>query len=189
MRRIQTILIVITVLLALILISCSGDTRNETNQDQEKISASRDEHQRESGESGDQEGEESGTELTLEQTYNKVRNGAHLIMTYDAESNSFVGTVENTTEKTLKNVRVEVHLSNGKELGPTTPVNLEPGKKIDVELKASDKDFDSWTAHPEVGSNEHGRSEHDTEHEGTERDGEHDRESGEEHEGEHGERD
>ena len=66
-----------------------------------------------------EEGEESGTELALNETYDKVRNGARLILAYNAQSNSFEGTVENTTAETLKRVRVEVHLSNGKELGPT----------------------------------------------------------------------
>ena len=49
-----------------------------------------------------------------------VRNGARLILSYDAASNSFKGTVENTTSNVLTRVRVEVHLSNGAELGPTT---------------------------------------------------------------------
>ncbi len=76
-----------------------------------------------------------------------------------------------TTDKTLERVRVEVHLSNGKELGPTTPGDLEPGKKRDVKLTPESKDFDGWTAHPEVGSGEHGHGEHDR--------GEHDRKGGE----------
>ena len=99
-----------------------------------------------------EEGEESSTELALSKTYDEVRNGARLILAYDAKSNSFNGTVENTTDKTLKRVRVEVHLSNGKELGPTTPADLKPGIKRDVKLTATNKDFDGWTAHPEVGS-------------------------------------
>ena len=74
-------------------------------------------------------GEESSTELTLNETYDNVRNGARLILAYDAQSNSFKGTVENTTDETLQQVRVEVHLSNGTELGPTTPVDLQPGAK------------------------------------------------------------
>jgi hypothetical protein len=106
-----------------------------------------------------EENEESGTELTLNETYDAVRNGARLILAYDAQSNSFVGTVENTTDKTLENVRVEVHLSNGKELGPTTPGDLEPGEKRDVKLTATSTDFDRWNAHPEVGSGEHSHGE------------------------------
>jgi hypothetical protein len=88
-------------------------------------------------------------------------------MTYDAGSNSFSGTVENTTERTLERVRVEVHLSNGKELGPTTPADLDPGRKRAVRLTATSGGFDGWTAHPEVGSGEQGggeeRGEHDRE--------------------------
>ncbi len=111
-----------------------------------------------------EEGEESGTELALSETYDEVRNGARLILAYDAKSNSFNGTVENTTDKTLKQVRVEVHLSNGKELGPTTPGDLKPGQRRDVKLRATSKDFDGWTAHPEVGSGEHGHDEGHGEH-------------------------
>ena len=120
--------------------------------------------------------EESGTELTLNETYDKVRNGARLILAYDAQTNAFKGTVENTTDETLKQVRVEVHLSNGKELGPTPAADLAPGEKREVQLIATSTDFDGWTAHPEVGEGEHGHGEHDSEHSG-----EHDREG----EGEH----
>ena len=104
-------------------------------------------------------GEESSTELTLNETYDNVRNGARLILAYDAQSNSFKGTVENTTDETLQQVRVEVHLSNGTELGPTTPVDLQPGAQSEVELTATSKNFDGWTAHPEVGSGEHDSNE------------------------------
>ncbi len=84
-------------------------------------------------------GEESGTELALNETYDGVRNGARLVLSYDKESNFFSGTVENTTKKTLKRVRVEVHLSNGKEIGPTTPSDLKPGEKRPVKLAAKSK--------------------------------------------------
>lgn len=127
--------------------------------------------------------EELGTELALDETYQKTRNGVRLILTYDAQSNTFNGTVENTTDEILKQVRVEVHLSNGKEIGPTTPVDLSPGEKADVTLTTTSKDFDGWTAHPEVGEGEHGHGEHG-EHQGkhdTEHGGEHDREDNEEH--------
>ena len=122
--------------------------------------------------------EESGTELARNETYDKVRNGARLVLNYDAESNSFKGTVENTTDETLKQVRVEVHLSNGKELGPTPSADLAPGAKKDVQLTATSTDFDKWSAHPEVGSGEHSNSEHDEEG------SEHDSEGGEGGEGE-----
>ncbi len=124
--------------------------------------------------------EESGAELALNQTYDKVRNGVRLIMNYNAQNNTFEGTIENTTDETLKQVRVEAHLSNGKELGPTPSVDLASGEKTDVQLIAKSKDFDRWTAHPEVGEGEHSHGkehgEHDSEHRG-----EHDREGEKEH--------
>lgn len=96
--------------------------------------------------------EESTVQLTLTDTYDSVRNGAHLIMSYDAVTNSFKGTVKNTTNGTLTQVRVEVHLSNGVELGPTISVDLAPDEQIPVELMAEGPTFDMWTAHPEVGA-------------------------------------
>jgi len=102
--------------------------------------------------------EEFGRELALNENYDTIRNGARLVLSYDTPSNSFIGFVKNTTDKTLKKVRVEVHLSNGVELGPTTPTDIDPGESVDVVLKAADKDFDGWTAHPEVG--ESGNGEH-----------------------------
>ena len=102
--------------------------------------------------------EESGTELSLDENFNEIRNGARLSLTYDAQSNSFIGFVENTTDKILRQVRVEVHLSNGTELGPTNPTDLGSGESIDISLAATSEGFDGWTAHPEVG--ESGSSEH-----------------------------
>ena len=117
--------------------------------------------------------EESGTELGLDVSYDAVRNGARLVLHYDAHSNTFLGYVENTTDNTLEQVRVEVHLSNGVELGPTTPVDLDAGEGMDVSLAATSKDFDGWTAHPEVGEGgEDGHGESDDEH-GEEGEGEH----------------
>ncbi len=95
--------------------------------------------------------EESTVQLSLSDTYDNVRNGAHLIMSYDAATNSFEGTVQNTTNAILSQVRVEVHLSNGVELGPTSPVDLAPGEQIPIVLVAEGPPFDRWTAHPEVG--------------------------------------
>lgn len=105
---------------------------------------------------GEAEGEESGGFLTLDETYDTVRKGARLIIGYHAADHTFVGTVENTTSAILLQVRVEVHLSNGVELGPTTPVDLLPGQTTAVSLKAATEPFDGWTPHAEVGAGEHG---------------------------------
>jgi hypothetical protein len=120
----------------------------------------RGEHGREGrGEHGREGGEESGTEFALNDTYDHTRNGARLKLRYDRESNAFVGTVQNTTKSVLKRVRVEVHLSNGKELGPTMAGDLGPGEKKAVRLAAESRDFEKWSAHPEVGSGEYGGEE------------------------------
>ena len=104
---------------------------------------------------GAEEGEESGPQIGLDGIHDEVRKGVRLILSFDSESSSFVGTVENVSEKTVPKVRVEVHLSNGKELGPTKPVDLAPGKKIEIKLSAVGQTFTWWKAHAEAGSSEH----------------------------------
>ena len=63
-------------------------------------------------------------------------------MAYQPADNTFVDTVE-------------IHLSNGVELGPTTPVDMASSQVIDVVLPASGQ-FDGWVPHAEVGSGEAG---------------------------------
>ncbi len=157
MKRTHSILPIIAILLAAILMSSCSRTSDLPISDS---------------------GEEDNTEFALDEQYDKVRAGARLILTYDAQTNSFKGTVENTTNETLKQVRVEVHLSNGIELGPTTPGDLAPGETRDIVLIATSTDFNGWTAHPEVGGGgggESGESGHSGES------GEHAGEQGNEH--------
>ena len=100
------------------------------------------------------EGEEGGRRVKKNETWDETRNGARLILKYDEATRAFKGSVVNTTKKTLKEVRVEVHLSNGTELGPTKRRDMKPGTKMAVELSAGDNKFTWWTTHPEHGSEE-----------------------------------
>ncbi len=110
------------------------------------------EHGDEHGEHGlESEGEESGIYIGREQTWDTTtRRGARLVLSFDAASNAFVGTVENATQQLLCAVRVEVHLSSGTELGPTERTDLQPGEQTSVQLPTEGEAFDTWTAHPEV---------------------------------------
>ena len=109
--------------------------------------------------------EESSVQLALTDTYDQTRNGARLILNYDQSRHAFTGTVQNVTDQTLTRVRVEVHQSNGIELGPTTPTDLRPGETLDVILPAEGT-FDRWVAHPEVGSGGESSNESGGEHGG-----------------------
>ena len=169
------LLTVVSLLLALVLVGCSGSGSDQSGEhgsgeeSRERSTASESgEHsggpdssergaESESGEhgGGSESGEgteESGTQYTLSETFDHVRAGARLVLSYDPAGNAFTGKVENTTSDKLDRVRVEVHLSNGIELGPTTPVDLAPGQTVEVTLPASSQPFVSWSAHPEVGS-------------------------------------
>ena len=106
------------------------------------------------GASGSEEA--SGANLAPNETFDAVRGGARLILNYDAASNAFIGSAENTTNNVLTNVRIEVHLSNGTELGPTTPVDLAPGQVLDVSLPSTAASFTGWIAHAEMGSGAEG---------------------------------
>ena len=114
------------------------------------------------GESGDGsaetggEGGDGANALEPDETYDAVHSGARLVLNYDAASNSFRGTVENTTPGALDRVRIEVHLSNGVELGPTTPTDMAPGEMMEVNLSATPASFTGWTAHVEVGGGSEG---------------------------------
>ena len=133
------------------------------------------------------EGEESGKQLAMDEVYDELRKGSRLVLSYDEEATAFTGTVENLTEEVLDRVRVDVHLSNGTELGPTTQMDLEPGEKRAVKLKADGEEFESWSTHAEVGNSEHahgaeGEHSHEAEHS---HESEHSHEAEHSHESEH----
>jgi predicted DNA-binding antitoxin AbrB/MazE fold protein len=168
----------IAIVLVSIINSCSNEPKRNMEKELEALEAEMGEDARDVGGAG--EGEEDGTQFRLSDVYDVIKNGAHLILAYDAENNLFKGTVENTSDEVLEKVRVEVHLSNGIELGPTTAVDLEPGEKVEVKLEASEKDFETWSTHAEVGSSEHSHEGGEGEHSDEEDDG-HDKEGEEEY--------
>lgn len=96
-----------------------------------------------------EEGEESGEYIGRDESWDATRRGMKLMLSYDAERDAFVGTVENTTEAAICAVRVEVHLAGGPELGPTERQDVGAGESVSVELSAGGESFERWTAHPE----------------------------------------
>ena len=153
---------------------------------------------REGGEAGD-----TAQQLAPDQRYDQTRNGARLVMVYNSRMDVFYGTVENTTNRTLRRVRVEIHLSDEAnaitaELGPTTPKSLAPGRRLLINLSTAGQTFASWSPHVEVGSGEGGEGgggesggEHGSRSGGGESGGEHgsgagDGEGGESHAGREG---
>ncbi len=96
-----------------------------------------------------EEGEEYSRALGLDETYDQVHNGVRLILAYHRASFSFIGSVENVTDKAVKKVMVEVYLSNGTELDPTEPQDLEPGEKLGIKIEAAGQVFEWWKVHAE----------------------------------------
>ena len=95
---------------------------------------------------------ESGTRWNPTETATETRSGVTLVLSYDATSQRFNGTVTNTTNSTVTNVRVEIHLSNGPELGPTPRVDLVAQGRRPVTLDASGQNFSWYSVHVEIGS-------------------------------------
>ena len=173
LRMAQTLAILVLIVTMMVAVGCSRRGQSSADQSAGNVTESRGEGSESGGEGSGEHGsggeggsegseggaagsEEGGNALALDETFDMVRAGARLIMSYDAASNAFVGTVANTTDATLTRVRIEVHLSNGIELGPTTPTDLAPGEILDVVLPASTQSFDGWTPHAEVGASEGG---------------------------------
>ena len=104
-----------------------------------------------SGADGGEEGSGANT-LAPNEAFDAVRSGTRLILNYDAASNTFKGMVENATNNVLAQVRIEVHLSTGTKLGPTTPIYLAPAQVATVNLPSTPESFTGWVAHAEVGS-------------------------------------
>jgi hypothetical protein len=160
MKKQLTILVGSLLVLAITLAGCSSKPKRNKADEPAKLEAEKGIHVRDAH--GEGEGEESGTQLGLDDNYDVVRNGTHLVLKYDSDASAFTGTVENVSNEVLDRVHVEVHLSNGTELGPTTQVDLKPGELREVLLAAGSDDFEGWSTHAEVGTGEHS---HEGDHE------------------------
>jgi len=175
MKKNSWVVFVSAFVLLLAMFACTGKSDKQIAETPAKLEAAKGLHEADSH--GDGEGEEDGTMLGLDDTFDEVRHGVHLVLEFDEELKAFTGTVENVSDELLDRVRVEVHLSNGLELGPTIQADLQPGESREVELAVETVDFTSWSTHPEIGSGEHDHS-HDGEHS---HEGEHSHDGEDEH--------
>ena len=106
----------------------------------------------EGGEGGGGELGESGTRYDAGDTAHESRQGVDLVILHYGPGDRFEGTVMNTTSRPISNVRVEIHLSSGTELGPTPGVTLSAGEMQEVVLNAAGENFAWWSVHVEIGS-------------------------------------
>ncbi len=94
---------------------------------------------------------ESGTQYQLSETARESRAGVDLVLRYDQPNETFTGTLTNTTGAAVSDVRVEIHLSNGVELGPTPRIVIGAGETSPVELDARGQSFTAFSVHIEIG--------------------------------------
>ena len=98
--------------------------------------------------------------VTWTDTLSQVTRGVRLELYYDSTAGAFVGKLANVSGRVAPKVRVEVHLLGGGELGPTRAQDLGPADVRSVYLADKGHNVDHWTAHVEVGSDEHGERSH-----------------------------
>ena len=111
------------------------------------------------GEGSGGEAGEGGVQFAKNETATDVRQGVALTVNFDAARGVFTYALENTTAATVSQVRVEIHLSNGCEIGPTPNVDLAAGETKTAELDPRDEpepecqqDFATFSIHVELGS-------------------------------------
>ena len=98
----------------------------------------------------EQPGEEPDVRLGVADTLDMARGPVRLVLRYDKDRSAFVASVENLSNQRIPCVRVEVHLSNGVELGPTPALALPPAGHASIELAAPGQSFSWWKAHAET---------------------------------------
>lgn len=99
--------------------------------------------------------DDSSVRLSKSESLDVDRSGARLNLSFDADTNAFTGTVENTSDDPLCELKVEVELSNGNELKSSPPVDLAAGEQLDISIDASGQTFDSWDASTDSEERDH----------------------------------
>lgn len=90
--------------------------------------------------------DELGNQLKIDNTYEQEIDGLYVIISYHAPTSSFIGIIENTTNKIISTIKIEIYLSNAVELGPTRAENLQPGETKNISLLAYNQEFKEWSA-------------------------------------------
>jgi hypothetical protein len=107
-------------------------------------------------ENGNEQGE-SGTVWSINDTADEIVNGIRTIITFNAATNAFEGTLENLNTNVAQQTRLEVHIidanDNATEFGPTPGVDMQPGATRNISLPISaGVTFVEFTMHTEVGA-------------------------------------
>lgn len=85
------------------------------------------------------------------ESVDQMHEGVRLRLSYHPKSDSIQGTLTNTTDQEINDVRVEIHLKNGEKLAPVTQERLFKGQEAGIGFNAKGKDIEGWTAHVEIG--------------------------------------
>ena len=139
MTKVGTLMGVLGLCLALASLGCSSDPEPGNSQSSGWV-----------GYAALGDGPRPPPDLGLLDTQVLYLDGTEGTLSYDLATHAFTGRVDNTTQVTLRQVRVVVHLSNGIKLCPTASVNLAPGQVMDITIPAGWQPFTHWSAYLEV---------------------------------------
>ena len=87
--------------------------------------------------------------FTLEETYDDTHGGLRLRVLFDEGETMFIGSIENTNPKAVRQVSASLTLSDGTRLGPTPSKALRPGQTRKFRLEGPRSDFDAWAVYLE----------------------------------------
>ncbi|MEX2610927.1 MAG: hypothetical protein WEA24_13340 [Gemmatimonadota bacterium] len=96
------------------------------------------------------EGNAPGTFIPVTDTWDSVRDGLHVVLSYDEGLDAFKGMITNNTSGTLCRAQVSVQLENGPDLGPSAPVDLNAGAARPVEIRVDGEPVEFFAANSMV---------------------------------------
>ena len=112
---------------------------------------------------GGESGDESSPPTPIEDSIEGMANGQDYVFSFDESRDVFEGTVTPTSAKVCGS-KTEIHvctdfdmmsmMCNGSviELGPTIPVDLQPGDIVNIVMYIDAPTFDTYSLHPEAGT-------------------------------------
>lgn len=150
----------------------NGENGEGTEGSEGSESGEGNEHGNEGSESSSSEGSErssgenevgdiaSSPVLDLTESWDGVINGLQVSMSYDSQTQTFSGVLENVSSQKLCSILLELNLKQGTqtvvELGPQNIGDIVVGAQVNARLLVADEpaaaglSFDAWQVHPEI---------------------------------------
>jgi hypothetical protein len=76
----------------------------------------------------------------------QVQAGVHIQLKYDPDADAFVGVARNATLRPILGLEITVELDDGTIIGPSDPIDMQPGRPHPINLPADGAEFTTWSA-------------------------------------------